>query len=187
MIVAFFLVLVMCLSACHHADTPAYKDSTLTPAQRAEDLLSRMTLEEKVGQMNQFVGLEHIRLNSSVMTEDELYRNTASGYYPGYSISDVEEMIREGKVGSFLHVLTMEEANHLQQLCLESRLGIPCLIGIDAIHGNAKCYGNTVYPTHIGLACSFDTALAYTIARQTAQEMRAMNMYWTFDPLILYL
>lgn len=182
MIVAFLLVLVMCLSACHHADTPVYKDSTLTPAQRAEDLLSRMTLEEKVGQMNQFVGLEHIRLNSSIMTEEELYRNTASGYYPGYSISDVEQMIREGKVGSFLHVLTMEEANHLQQLCLESRLGIPCLIGIDAIHGNAKCYGNTVYPTHIGLACSFDTALAYTIARQTAQEMRAMNMYWTFDP-----
>ena len=172
----------MLLTACNTSDQMDYLNPSLPAEKRADDLLRRMTLEEKVGQMNQFVGLEHIRLNSAVMSEDELYRNTASGYYPGYSIEDIEQMIRDGKVGSFLHVLTMEEANHLQQLCMESRLHIPCFIGIDAIHGNAKCSGNTVYPTHIGLACSFDTAMAYTIAHQTAEEMLAMNMHWTFDP-----
>ena len=54
--------------------------------------------------------------------------------------------------------------------------------GIDAIHGNANAPDNTVYPTNINLACSFDTLMAYKIARQTAKEMRAMNMHWTFNP-----
>ncbi|MDR2622414.1 MAG: glycoside hydrolase family 3 C-terminal domain-containing protein, partial [Dysgonamonadaceae bacterium] len=61
-------------------------------------------------------------------------------------------------------------------------LKIPLIIGIDAIHGNANAPGNTVYPTNIGLACSFDTAMAYTIAQQTAREMRSMNLHWTFNP-----
>ena len=65
---------------------------------------------------------------------------------------------------------------------MQSRLQIPLLIGIDAIHGNAKCKGNTVYPTNIGLASSFDVDMAYKIARQTAEEMRAMNMHWNFNP-----
>lgn len=170
------------MMACQNTKQPLYLNADASVSSRVEDLLARMTLEEKVGQMNQFVGIEHIRLNSQTMTEDELYRNTASGYYPGYSLADIEQMIRDGKVGSFLHVLTMEEANHLQELSLESRLKIPTLISIDAIHGNAKCSGNTVYPTHIGLACSFDTAMARQIGIETAEEMRAMNMHWTFDP-----
>jgi len=168
--------------SCKKNDPKLYLDANAPIKDRMENLLSQMTLEEKVGQMNQFVGLEHIRQNSQSMSEEELYRNTASGFYPGYSLADIEQMIKDGKVGSFLHVLTLEEANHLQELSLQSRLGIPCLIGIDAIHGNAKCLDNTVYPTHIGLACSFDTAIAEQIGRQTALEMRAMNMHWTFDP-----
>lgn len=177
-----WIIAVIALAACNTSDTFDYRNPSLPAEKRAEDLLRRMTLEEKVGQMNQFVGLEHIRHNSAVMSEEDLYTNTACGYYPGWSLEEIEQMIRDGKVGSFLHVVTLEEANRLQELCMESRLQIPCLIGIDAIHGNAKCYGNTVYPTHIGLACSFDTAIAYTIARQTAEEMLAMNMHWTFDP-----
>ena len=65
---------------------------------------------------------------------------------------------------------------------MRSRLGIPLIFGIDAIHGNALAPNNTNYPTNIGLACSFNTELAYKIARQTAKEMRAMNMHWTFNP-----
>ena len=116
------------------------------------------------------------------MTAEELATNTANAFYPGVTAEDIEKMTSDGLVSSFLHVLTIEEANHLQRLAMESRLQIPLLIGIDAIHGNAKCKDNTVYPTNIGLASSFDVPMAYRIARETAAEMRAMNMHWTFNP-----
>ena len=163
-------------------EQPIYKNPKASVEQRVNDLLSRMTLEEKVGQMNQLVGIEHFKQNSASMTAEELATNTASAFYPGVTVKDMEDWTRRGLVSSFLHVLTMEEANYLQKLNMQSRLQIPLLIGIDAIHGNAKCKGNTVYPTNIGLASSFDVEMAYKIARQTAEEMRAMNMHWNFNP-----
>ena len=163
-------------------EQPIYKNPKASIEQRVNDLLSRMTLEEKVGQMNQLVGIEHFKQNSTSMTAEELATNTASAFYPGVTVKDMEDWTRRGLVSSFLHVLTMEEANYLQKLNMQSRLQIPLLIGIDAIHGNAKCKGNTVYPTNIGLASSFDVDMAYKIARQTAEEMRAMNMHWNFNP-----
>lgn len=161
---------------------PRYKDASLSVEKRVDDLISRMTLEEKVGQMNQFVGLEHIRASEAHLTEEELRTNTASAYYPGFPADTIERWTKEGLIGSFLHVLTIEEANYLQDLAMQSRLQIPIMFGIDAIHGNCNCPENTAYPTSIGLASSFNTDLAYTIARQTAAEMRAMNMHWTFNP-----
>ena len=163
-------------------EQPIYKNPKASIEQRVNDLLSRMTLEEKVGQMNQLVGIEHFKQNSASMTAEELATNTASAFYPGVTVKDMEDWTRRGLVSSFLHVLTMEEANYLQKLNMQSRLQIPLLIGIDAIHGNAKCKGNTVYPTNIGLASSFDVEMAYKIARQAAEEMRAMNMHWNFNP-----
>ena len=171
-----------CLCSCGGSQKEVYKDSTAPVKDRVEDLLKRMTLEEKVGQMNQFVGVEHIKANSAVMTEEELKNNTANAFYPGFTEKDIEKWTEEGLVGSFLHVLTIEEANYLQSLAMKSRLQIPIIFGIDAIHGNANAPDNTVYPTNINLACSFDTLMAYKIARQTAKEMRAMNMHWTFNP-----
>ena len=163
-------------------EQPLYKNPKASVAQRVDDLLARMTLEEKVGQMNQLVGIEHFKENSAAMTAEELATNTANAFYPGVTVQDMEDWTRRGLVSSFLHVLTLEEANRLQRLNMQSRLQIPLLIGIDAIHGNAKCKGNTVYPTNIGLASSFDVDMAYKIARQTAEEMRAMNMHWNFNP-----
>ena len=163
-------------------DAPIYKDASQPVERRVEDLLSRMTLEEKAGQMNQFVGIEHIRANEAHLTPEELKTNTAQAYYPGFPADTIEQWTKEGLIGSFLHVLTIEEANYLQELAMKSRLQIPIMFGIDAIHGNCNCPDNTAYPTSIGLASSFNTELAYKIAHQTAAEMRAMNMHWTFNP-----
>ncbi len=169
-------------AACSEPAAERYKDASLPVEQRVEDLLARMTLEEKVGQMNQFVGVEHIRANSQTLTEEDLFSNTAQAFYPGIGPDTVLRWTEEGRIGSFLHVLTLDEANMLQEHALRSRLGIPILFGIDAIHGNANAPGNTVYPTNLGLACSFDPEMARRIARETAREMRAMNMHWTFNP-----
>ena len=181
-ILTILSVLAMMGISCTADRLPLYKDASAPVEKRVEDLLRRMTLEEKVGQMNQYVGLEHIRKNESALTEEELKNNTANAFYPGFNADSVAGWTRQGLVGSFLHVVTIEEANYLQSLALESRLAIPLIFGIDAIHGNANAPDNTVYPTNIGLACTFDTDLAYRIARETAAEMRAMNMHWTFNP-----
>ena len=176
------MTLILTSSFSNGNKKEVYKDASAPVKDRLEDLLQRMTLEEKVGQMNQFVGIEHIKAAQATLTADQLRTNTANAFYPGTTVEDIVKWTETGRIGSFLHVLTLKEANYLQSLAMKSRLQIPIIFGIDAIHGNANAPDNTVYPTNIGLASSFDLDMAYKIARQTAKEMRAMNMHWTFNP-----
>ncbi|NOY77873.1 MAG: glycoside hydrolase family 3 protein, partial [Calditrichaeota bacterium] len=177
-----FILVVLAFGLMSAQKVPDYLNSKLPVDQRVNDLLSRMTLEEKIGQMCQYVGLEHQRevarenLGANVNVDD------AHGFYPNLSPSDVEKLVIEGKVGSFLHVVTAKEANELQKLALKSRLKIPLLIGIDAIHGNGLVRGATIYPTPITLASSWDPKMVEEIGRQTAVEMRAEGMQWAFTP-----
>ena len=177
-----FIIPLLALAGCSGGDAPLYKDPAQPAEKRAEDLTSRMTLEQKVAQMCQWVGLEHMKSAEKELTEEELHNNTARGFYPGITTADVEQMTRDGKIGSFLHVLTAEEANYLQRLASQSPLQIPLLIGIDAIHGNAQVAGCTVYPTSIGQASTFDPELVERICEETAAEMRATGSQWTFNP-----
>ena len=85
-----------------------YKNPKASVEQRVDDLLRRMTLEEKVGQMNQLVGIEHFKENSKAMSAEELATNTASAFYPGVTVKDMESWTRQGLVSSFLHVVTLE-------------------------------------------------------------------------------
>ncbi|GJM33947.1 MAG: beta-glucosidase [Saprospiraceae bacterium] len=164
------------------------KASYLNPLQpienRVKDLMSRMTLEEKVAQMCQYVGLEHMKIAEKDLTEEEMKKSDAQGFYPGLYSKDVAKMVTEGRIGSFLHVVTAEEANHLQKLAMQSRLKIPLLIGIDAIHGNGLYHGATIYPSPITMAASWDDTLMYKASRQTALEMRASGTHWAFTPNI---
>jgi len=165
-------------------DTPIYLNPNINVEDRVEDLMGRMTLEEKVYQMNQFVGLDHMRQAEKNLTEEELHSNDAQGFYKGLFSDDVAEMTSRGEIGSFLHVLTPEESNLLQDLALQSRLKIPVLIGIDAIHGNALVSGTTVYPSPISLASTWSDDFLEIIGMQTAKEMRATGSHWTFTPNI---
>jgi beta-glucosidase len=131
-----------------------YQDPSLTTEARIADLLPRMTLEQKVGQMVQADG-----------------RKQAA------------EQVRAQSVGSFLHTLGRETLE-LQQLAESTGLGIPILFGIDAIHGHGFWPGATVFPTQLALSCSWNVALAETMGRVTAKEMLATGMHWTFSPVL---
>lgn len=169
-------------AGCSENGEPAYKDPDMPVANRVEDLMERMTLREKIGQMCQFVGLEHLRNAEKNATPEEIRDGHAQGYYPGYHSTDILRMIENGEASSFFHVVTPEEANYLQELASKSRLGIPLIIGIDAIHGNGLYRGATIYPTSIGQAATFDPELVERLCRETALEMRAMGAHWTFNP-----
>ncbi|MCH1472858.1 MAG: glycoside hydrolase family 3 C-terminal domain-containing protein [Bacteroidia bacterium] len=165
-------------------NNPLYLDSNADVEDRLSDLMARMTLEEKVGQMCQFVGLEYLkkqkRNKRSAGDASKLNKDAFAMY--GLSESEIIQEIIDGKIGSFLHVLDPEEVNYLQGFTLQSRLKIPLIIGIDAIHGNAMVRGTTVYPSPISIAATFTNDFAYDVAKQSAREMRATGSQWTFMP-----
>ena len=108
----------------------------------------------------------------------------AHGFYPNLHSSKMPEMIRRGEIGSFLHVVDPEEANQLQEYARESRLGIPLIIGIDAIHGNGLVRGSTIYPAPLSMASTWNTDLVRQAAQETALEMRVNGSHWAFSPNI---
>jgi beta-glucosidase len=159
-----------------------YLDDSLDPKYRVADLISRMTLREKVGQMCQFVGFNYLAKSNKGLTAEEILNSDSKAVYKGLLTSDIADMLVAGEIGSFLHVLDPKEANQIQKLASSSRLQIPVLIGIDAIHGNGMVYGCTVYPSPITIASSFSSEFAYQVGRQTALEMRATGSHWAFTP-----
>lgn len=165
-------------------NNPLYLDSNADVEGRLNDLMSRMTLEEKVGQMCQYVGLEYLKKqkrNKKASGDVSKLNKDAFAMY-GLSESEIIQEIIDGKIGSFLHVLDPEEVNYLQSFTLKTRLKIPLIIGIDAIHGNAMVRGTTVYPSPISIAATFNNDFAYDVAKQSAREMRATGSQWTFMP-----
>jgi beta-glucosidase len=183
------ILITILFSSCSSKETSdsssiIYLDKTESVEKRINDLISRMTIEDKVSQMCQYVGLEHMKIAETKLSKKELDKNDAQGYYPGLNSDSIAKRITEGKTGSFLHVVTAEEANYLQKLALESPLKVPLLIGIDAIHGNGLVKGATIYPSPISQAATFSDELIQESSRQTALEMRANGMHWSFTPNI---
>ena len=181
----FFIILSLTFfSNTVLSDILPYKDSNLSDEERANDLLSRMTLVEKVGQMCQYVGIEHVKKSEKYLSIEEMQAGDAHGFYPNLHSSKMPEMIRRGEIGSFLHVVDPEEANQLQEYARESRLGIPLIIGIDAIHGNGLVRGSTIYPAPLSMASTWNTDLVRQAAQETALEMRVNGSHWAFSPNI---
>jgi beta-glucosidase len=153
----------------------SYLDASLPSEKRVELLMKEMTLDEKIGQMCQFVG--------EATDIDFDSKDTKSNYT--LALGARAGLIKEGKIGSFLKVSTYQEANILQSLAAESRLKIPLLIATDAIHGHGMYMGpTTIYATQIGLAASFEPEMAELMAEYTASEMRATGFHWAYSPNI---
>ena len=152
---------------------------------KIRELLKEMTLEEKIGQMNQesvsIVGgfdvpfEELIEMMTDGRISQEEFENIMSNAKQDYH----EDDIRAGKVGSLM-VQDPEKVNELQKIAVEeSRLGIPLIFGLDVIHGF-----RSVYPIAIAEAGSFDTELFEETARMAAKESRAHGVAWHFAPMI---
>ena len=125
---------------------------------RAEKLMAKMTLAEKIGQLNQFVP------ENSVVTG------------PDDSPVEVRNVIKDGKCGSMLNVWSPKELIEYQKLAVDSsRLGIPILFGHDIIHG---C--RTTFPENIGISCTWDREMTEEVARISAAEATAFGIAWTF-------
>jgi beta-glucosidase len=127
---------------------------------RVEALLKKMTLDEKVGQLAQYI--------------------VGAGAGPGTASLSYEEMVAKGQVGSLSGVLGAEAANHYQHIAVEkSRLHIPLIFGRDVIHGH-----RTIFPVPLALAASFDPGVVETVARFGATEARADGIAWVYSPMV---
>lgn len=126
--------------------------------QKAEALLKQMTVDEKVGQLNESAGI--------VM--------------PGIADRKPDELIAEGKVGSVLWLNDVKEINRLQHIAVEkSRLHIPIIFGFDVIHGY-----RTVFPVPLAMASSWDPSVEEQAQHLAAQDARAAGIEWTFTPMV---
>ena len=153
--------------------------------QRVEDLLSQMTLEEKIGQMNQespsIVGGFDVPFEELIemMTDGRISKEEFGKIMAGAKQDYHEEEIKKGLIGSLM-VQEPETVNRLQKIAVEeSRLGIPIIFGLDVIHGF-----RSVYPIAIAEAGSFDTDLMERTAAMAAKESRAAGVAWHFAPML---
>lgn len=135
-------------------DDVPYLDATLPTAHRVADLLGRMTLPEKVGQMMQLDSRE-----------------------------DLDDHVLSKHVGSILHT-SPERVLRAQDLTTQTRLRIPLLIAEDCIHGHSFYEGATIFPTQLGMAATWDPQLVERVARVTAVEAAATGVHWTFSPVL---
>jgi len=135
---------------------------------QVKELLSKMTLEEKIGQMIQ-VDQEHLQDPADI-----------EKYYLGSLLSGGNS---DPKAGNSLQAWT-DMYDSYQQHAIKTRLGIPILYGVDAVHGHSNVIGAVIFPHNIGLGCTGNPDLVEKIARITALEMRATGIQWTFAPCV---
>ena len=128
--------------------------------QKVDSVLRLMTLEEKVGQLNQF--------SSDFASTGPITKE-----------GDKQDQIRQGKIGSYLNVVGAARNRSLQEIAMQSRLRIPLLIGQDVIHGI-----RTIFPIPLAEAASWDLSLMEQTARVAATEAAAAGIHWTFAPMV---
>jgi beta-glucosidase len=165
---ALTIVATLAAASAGAAPKPPYQDRGLPVRQRVDDLLSRMTLAEKVGQMTQ--------------TERyQVYDDTTpiTTYALGSILSGGGSTPAENTPEAWADMV-----DRFQRAALATRLHIPLIYGIDSVHGDGNLLGATVFPHNIGLGATRDPALVRDIEHVTAEETRATGPQWSFAPCI---
>ncbi len=153
------IILIACLNSCANVDNK--KNAFI------QQLVEQMTLDEKVGQMTQ---VDKRMLDSEEDIAKFFLGSILSG---GGSVPD--DNTTKGWV---------KMVNRYQAQALSTRLKIPLIYGIDAVHGHSNVVGATIFPQNIGLGCANDPELIYQINHVTAVEVAATGLHWTFSPCI---
>ncbi|KAI3791636.1 hypothetical protein L2E82_05495 [Cichorium intybus] len=163
------VILVMCCCSASMAATEnmRYKDPKQPLNVRIKDLMKRMTLEEKIGQMTQ--------IERSVASADVMQK-----YFIGSILSGGGSVpAKEASPETWINMV-----NEFQKGSLSTRLGIPMIYGIDAVHGNNNVYNATIFPHNVGLGVTRDPVLVKKIGVATALEVRATGINYAFAPCI---
>lgn len=148
------------------ADTPRYRDASAPVAERVDDLLARMTLEDKLGQM-------------TLIEKGSISPETAAERGIGAILSGGGGSPTPNTAGAW-----REMVGSYQAAASETQLGIPVLYGVDAIHGHNNLRGATIFPHNVGLGAARDPALVEAIGRATALETAATDIRWNYAPVL---
>jgi beta-glucosidase len=167
-----------------HADRPVYLDPRAPIDRRVQDLLGRMTLAEKAGQMAQ-------------INVTKLQGDPDNDWDRGPLNPEIMKVVLdESKVGSILSGggaspetnsprAWAEMTNEVQRYALEhQRLKIPIIYGVDAVHGHNNVLGATMFPHQIGLGAAFDPGLVERLGERTGAAVRATGIHWNFAPVV---
>jgi len=144
-----------------------YQDPSLPVPDRVADLLSRMTLAEKIGQMTQ---ADHLAVGNV---------NDVTSYGLGSILSGGSSEPPDDSPAGWANLV-----DNFQQAAMSTRLEIPLLYGIDAVHGHSNVRGATIFPHNIGIGASRNPVLAQQIGEVTAKEVYATGIKWTFSPCL---
>jgi beta-glucosidase len=173
------VIILILITSCS-SRPPATSVTTLTPTfspaiypdpaqpieKRVEDLLVRMTMDEKIGQMVQ-------------VDMGSIHQGDVTAYGIGSVLSGGSDNPSENTPRGW-----QEMVKGFQNEALATRLKIPMIYGIDAVHGNAHLYGATVFPQESGIAATHDPEVARNVGQATAEEMLATGIPWTFSPIV---
>ena len=163
---AALILLLLSATLIYADDTPPYLNPNLPVDQRVDDLLGRMTLAEKIGQMT--------LIEKNSITPRDVTRFFIGGVLSGGG----------GYPSPNTAVAWAAMVNGYQDGALATRLAIPMIYGVDAVHGHNNLEGATIFPQEIGLGATRDADLVKQIGRATAQEMIATGIYWDYAPVV---
>ncbi|CAK8575152.1 unnamed protein product [Lathyrus sativus] len=163
----FLLMLLQCWIAMAGAEHFKYKDPKQPLNTRIKDLVDRMTLEEKIGQM--------VQIERKVASADVIKK-----YYVGSVLSGGGSVPRVNATAKDW----VDMVNEFQKGALSTRLGIPMIYGVDAVHGHNNVYNATIFPHNVGLGVTRDPRLLKRIGEATALETRATGIPYAFSPCI---